>query len=148
MNTLQTEKLVSWLAVLYGPPSPIRINLLRSYTNDVYLVETPRERSVLKVYGTGWRDEADVLYEVSLLQHLALRGVKVTEPIAALDGHFVHLIQIGSERRLAVAYSYAAGAKPSEPFSAELYERVGDAAPRMHAAADGFVPGYPRATLD
>src|SRR6188472_2501956 len=106
MSDLQTEEMGSWLAEQYGLATPIHIDLIRSYTNDVYLVETPRDRYVLKVYGAGWRTEADVLYEVSLLQHLALHDVKVTEPIAALDRHFVHLIQIGSERRLAVLYSY------------------------------------------
>ena len=148
MSTLQTEEMASRLAEQYGLAAQIRIELLRSYTNDVYLVETPRAQYVLKVYGSGWRNEADILYEVSLLRHLASRGVLVAEAVAALDQGFVHSIQTGSEERLTVLFAYADGAKPSEPFSAGLYEQVGSAAARMHAAADDFVSAYPRASLD
>ena len=148
MRTQQLAEFDRWLAEHYGLATPIQINLIRSYTNDVYLIETPHDRYALKVYGAQWRNEADILYEASLLQHLASRGVGVTEAIAALDRTFVHPIQTDSESRLAVLFVYANGTKPSEPFSADLYERVGVAAAGMHAAADDFVSAYPRARMD
>ena len=83
-------KLKAWLRSNYALDGSIEATLLRSYTNDVYVVSTPIQRSILKIYGIKWRTEGEIQYEVALLSHLAQKGLRVAKAIAGKDGEFVY----------------------------------------------------------
>lgn len=133
------------LAADYDLPPPIGCRLLRSYTNDVYII-TPGDghRHVLKVYGSDWRTGAEVRWEADLVRHLCAAGLPVPAPVRRRDGDF--LTSIGP--RPAVLSEYAPGGKPAPPFSLALYREFGRALARMHAASGGFMSPHPRRPLD
>lgn len=133
----------------YDLPGSIACRLLRSYTNDVYLVESPSVRYALKVYGQNWRSPTEVLYETALLQHLKARGAMIAGPIAARDGTLVQSIVVAQgDQRPAVLFAWTPGAKPEPPFSLKLYEAFGEAIAQMHALSADFATGHTRRTID
>lgn len=139
--------LTTWLASHYELPGPIVIHLLRSYTNDVFVVTVPDRRFILKIYGSPWRTESDIRYEVALLQHLAGKNLSVTAPVNGTTG-FINRIHYAEKDTHAVLFDYAEGAKPKPPFTAELYVAFGSAIARMHERSNDFVTRYARVPLD
>ncbi len=112
--------------------SPTGCALQRSFTNDVYVVETSAGPYIAKVYGPGWRTAADIAYEVDLLDHLAANGVAVATAVPRRDGQPVHSLALPEGVRYCVLFTYAPGEEPAEPFTAALYHRFGHAAGAMH----------------
>jgi Ser/Thr protein kinase RdoA (MazF antagonist) len=145
---MNLDGLPDWLVASYGLPRPVACELLRSYTNDVYAVESPDGRFVLKVYGRGWRSGPEIRYEVALIRHLQANGLPIAGPVASGDDDAVKEIGTRDERRHAVLYEYAPGVKPRPPFTPRLYHAFGQAVARMHALSDDFVTEYPRSPLD
>lgn len=149
MNPVPTPTVSSWwLAGRYPIPQPTGVELLRSYTNDVYLVHTDHDRYVLKLYGPGWRTEPEIRYELALLDHLAANGVAVARAINGSAPEAVQSIEVDGRQRHAVLFDYAPGSKPQPPFSPALYHSEGRAVAAMHQAADTFVTPYARQAMD
>ena len=85
MNASVDDTLRQWLPGAFQLPWRWRVTLLRSYTNDVYLVEGGSERFVLKLYGTGWRRDSEIRYEIDLLRHLEHLTDRPLDLIESLD---------------------------------------------------------------
>jgi Ser/Thr protein kinase RdoA (MazF antagonist) len=137
-----------WAAVSYGLARPVTCELLRAYTNDVYRLESPDGRFVLKLYGRGWRTAPEIRYEVSLTQHLAARGLAIAQPVGNTQGEFVQEIGAAGGCRYAVLFEHAPGMKPEPPFTPSLYHAFGQAMARMHQFSNDFVTEHPRRPLD
>lgn len=141
--------LESWLPEHYSfTAAPPRVAVLRSYTNDVYVVTDGPIRYALKVYAPGWRDDSEVLYEIELLRHLARKGIRVAEPVNASNGSRMTHIDLAGNRRPVVMFEYAPGEKPNPPFTLDMYYREGRAAAALHAAADDFTTPHQRRPFD
>jgi Ser/Thr protein kinase RdoA (MazF antagonist) len=145
---MSIEDIARWVAASYDLARPLACELLRSYTNDVYRVQSPDGRFIFKVYGRGWRTAPEVRYEVSLTRHLADRGLAIASPIASTRGEFVQEIGRAEGCRSAVLFEFASGVKPAPPFTPQLYHAFGRAIARMHALSDDFVTHHPRRPLD
>ena len=142
------DNLNSWLCTIYALDQPIQVQLLRSYTNDVYRVTTATGQCVLKVYGLDWRNEDDIQYEVALIHHLVNKGIRVANAISGKDGQKIYQLPTPKGEQYAVLFEYADGYKPQPPFSTDLYVAFGRAIGQMHNASDNFVTTYPRKMLD
>jgi len=142
------EYLAQWLPTHFDLAPVRNASLLRAYTNDVYLMETREERYVLKVYGTGWREDSEIRYEVDLLDHLASRGILVAQAIQGRNGEALQHTGGGGGKRQAVLFDYAAGTKPEPPFTPALYHREGRAVAELHRAADDFRASHWRRAID
>jgi Ser/Thr protein kinase RdoA (MazF antagonist) len=144
---MSEEELAAWLTGCYDLAGPMVVRLLRSYTNEVFTVASPRARVVLKIYGAHWRTESEINYEIALLRHLSAAGVRVAAPIAGSAG-YINAVRFSGDDRHAVLFDYAAGAKPKPPFTTDLYSAFGRAIAQMHALSSDFEPRYSRAPLD
>jgi Ser/Thr protein kinase RdoA (MazF antagonist) len=145
---MNPDELCAWLAVRYDGFRPLECRLLRSYTNDVYLVRLPDKPCVLKVYGSKWRTASEIRYEVALLQHLTVRDLPIAAPLAANDDDFVGGIPSVGGYRHAVLFEYAPGEKPQPPFTPQLYFAFGRAVAVMHELSSTFVTPHWRRPLD
>ena len=141
----QLAELKTWLGAAYQLDDPIQVKLLRSHTNDVYLVTTTSAKYVLKLYGVKWRTEPEIQYEIALLDHLAKKGLRVAN---AVTGRDVHKIPTSKGKQYAVLFDYADGQKPQPPFSIELYHTFGQAIARMHELSNDFKTEHHRNPLD
>lgn len=148
MSDSEFPKLEMWLGATYRLENPIQVQLLRSYTNDVYLVTSATQKTILKVYSNTWRSESDIQYEVALLQHLAKKGLRVANSIAGEDGQTIYKLPTPKGDHYAVVFEYADGQKPQPPFSNELYVAFGRSIAQMHQLSDDFATNYKRKPLD
>ncbi len=147
-DELNFTQLNAWLDTRYTLESAVHSSLLRSHTNDVYLVTTATSQYILKIYGINWRTESDIKYELALLEHLARKGVPVANAVAGRNEQKLHKFRSSRGEQLAVLFKYADGHKPQPPFSTDLYMAFGQAIATMHNGADDFVTTYPRKPLD
>lgn len=120
------------------------VTLIRTYTNDVYLIQTQDEKFVLKVYGVNWRTDDEILWEMDLLNHLKVKGIKVAAPIKSSRGNYLEILR----DRTAVLFEYAEGDKPQAPFPVDLYYDFGKSVAEMHQASDDFQSKFERSPLD
>lgn len=143
---LDPERLARILTEAY-PIGGARCKLEYSFVNDIYLVVTPAERHVLKVYRRNRRSPGEIAWEGDLVQHLKVRGAPVAGVLARRDGGVVTRLDMGEESCYALMFAYAPGAKPVTPFTTDLYHQVGRAAGLFHAAAEDFTSPHPRSSM-
>ena len=112
--------------------------------NDVMAVAAVEGEFALKLYHRG-RTRQAVQWEVDLLIHLHRRGAPVAQPVRGRSG-YLQSFDFNGQRRVAVLFAWAPGAKPAP--GDETYRLLGEAAARIHRAADGFDPSPIREKYD
>lgn len=130
----------------YDIPDPTECQLVNRGLNDTYLVTTPVDRYILRVYRAGWRRDSDVQYEIDVLNHLRCKGIPVAAPIARRDGAYTCVLQAPEGRRQTVLFRYAKG---QDAYRREDYPaRYGRAVARVHTATDDFRSEHNRFPID
>ena len=112
--------------------------------NDVIAVSSEADEFALKLYHRNRVPEA-VQWEVDLLIHLHRGGAPVVQPIRGRNG-YVEQFTVDGQPRVAVLTSWAPGFKPVPV--GETYGLLGEAAARIHRAAEGFTSSPARETYD
>ena len=126
-----------------------RCVLLRSFVNDVYLVETPSQRYVLKVYQHGRWSVDEVTWELELTGHVAAAGVPVPQVVPLTDGRLgATLAAPEGPRPYALSAYVEEGSKPRFPFTDEIYHDFGRLVAAFHNAGDTFASNRPRRPAD
>ncbi|MEK7152977.1 MAG: phosphotransferase, partial [Patescibacteria group bacterium] len=113
--------------------------------NDVVKVTTPSGTFALKIYNLQSRAVKDVQWELDLVEHLVAQGAPVVKPICGKRG-YVETLNVDGQERAAALFEWVPGEKPKA--SHEIYILLGEAAARIHAAADTFRPSWIRETYD
>lgn len=108
---------------------------LNTPTNDIFSVTTPTGRFALKLYNPQSRNVADVQWELELLTHLTKNGAPVVKAFPGKNG-YVETFVLDGQDRAAVLYEWAKGEKPMP--SEDTYKLLGNAAAKIHLAADTF----------
>ncbi|MFB9330285.1 phosphotransferase [Paenibacillus aurantiacus] len=118
--------------------------------NDTYRVRTERGAYVLRLYRPDIV-EADVRYEIELLNRLALelegRDTRVAAPAVRRDGRYHTVLEAPEGERVAVLFPYIEGADNALADEAACFA-FGRSAGELHAAMDGMTPTAPRQPLD
>lgn len=145
--------LATLVAARYGLPS-VSVRLLRPGVSDVFEVRSGARRYILRAYRAGWRGDEDIGWECDLLWHLAASGVRVSTPVADLDGAPLVPVQAPEGRRQLLLLTYAEGqltrpgqSKGAKPSVTGLAEDYGRAAAAIHASADSFTSPHRRFAL-
>ncbi|KAB7648512.1 homoserine kinase [Polymorphobacter fuscus] len=102
-------------------------------SNSNFLVDTTSGRYVLTLYERNI-DANDLPWFLSLMTHLADKGLPVPRPIADRDGHALQTLN----GRAACLIAFAQGVSIAEPTPAECHA-VGAALGRLHRATADFV---------
>lgn len=128
------------------------LHLLRRNISDTYLVRARwgwgDDQTILRVYRTGWRTEADLRWELDFITHLKARGVPVAAPVAQvaeMGQRNYGDLQAPEGQRFYAMFEFLPGrALHNTPEEAALY---GTLAAQLHGAADDFL-GAERFSLD
>jgi Ser/Thr protein kinase RdoA (MazF antagonist) len=132
---------------------PVTATLLQRGFNDAYLITDGHgARRVLRVYAKDkyWlSSEADICFEVELLDHLALTGRAVAHPYRRQSGEFLGRLDAPEGQRSYALFTFAPG-KPlgSHSFDEKLWHAVGVEMARLHGAMDAFESTNSRYHLD
>jgi Ser/Thr protein kinase RdoA (MazF antagonist) len=140
MTTLDLGRQVTGRYNLHG----VRLRHVDTLVNDVVAVVAAEGEFALKLYHRN-RTPTAVQWEIDLLLHLHRWGAPVVQPIRGRNGYLEDLT-IDGQQRVAVLFTWAAGTKPTPGY--ETYRLLGEAAARIHRAADGFAPSPAREAYD
>ncbi|MER3434591.1 MAG: homoserine kinase [Leptolyngbya sp. ERB_1_1] len=151
MRSFTTDKL---LPVLYSTidPGAIVSRVLSCYDigkvrscefwcrglSDVYLVETDRASYVLRVAHWGWRSQADIDFELALLDFLQSRGLPVAHPLRTESGKLSIVVNAPEGERYAALFTYAPGVVPLGDLSIQQATRLGETLAKVHEAGLEF----------
>lgn len=146
-SLVEPDALAALVRERYG--LPVRsCTLIRSLTNDVYLVEGGGSRHVLKVYGPrGWSLD-EVRWEQELARHLTDAGVPIAVPVPLTDGQLASNIDAAEGPRPSALLTFVEGDKPVPPFDDVLYHELGTVIARLHVAGRSFTTSRARSAMD
>src|SRR3954453_22851641 len=121
--------------------------LVRSFTNDMYRVQTGECSYALKIYGVGRWAADEVRWEQQLVRHLANSGMSVAADVALPDGDTVGVLDAPEGRRPFAMAAWVPGRKPQAPYTDSLYRDVGETLARLPPPPASFRSSSPRRTL-
>lgn len=107
-STLCPLALSSLISEKYGLTT-IQCRLLARGVGDTYLVESPGDRFIFRVYRSSHRGLPQIKEEIDLLSALRHADVPVSYPIVDSSGAAIQAIQAVEGERYAVLFSYARG---------------------------------------
>jgi Ser/Thr protein kinase RdoA (MazF antagonist) len=119
------------------------LNTLANYAIEV---KSSTGHFALKIYNPASRTATDVQWEIDLTLHLIKNGAPVARPVAGNDGKYVQTFAIEGQNLTTVLFDGVAGEKPKPELS--TYTLIGEAAARIHNAADTFTSELPRERYD
>jgi Ser/Thr protein kinase RdoA (MazF antagonist) len=119
------------------------LNTLANYAIEV---KSSTGHFALKIYNPASRTATDVQWEIDLTLHLIKNGAPVARPVAGNDGKYVQTFAIEGQNLTTVLFDWVAGEKPKPELS--TYTLIGEAAARIHNAADTFTSELPRERYD
>jgi len=146
-SLLAPEALRAEVARAFDIGPSLDCRLLQRGFNDTYLLTTPHDRYVLRVYRAGWRSAPEIAYELELLIHLAAKGVPVSFPLCGRDGKLMRPVAAPEGPRQLALFTFAAG----EPVAWDEERHsflAGKLAGAIHAGSDDFVSPHARLPLD
>jgi Ser/Thr protein kinase RdoA (MazF antagonist) len=139
-SILNTRFLIEGVLSLYALEPISRCRLHARGLNDTYKVETAGGWThYLRVYRAGWRDRLAIETEIDMLLHLTAQNVRVSAPVARIDGQFITALDCVEGRRWAVLFTAAPGKELGRKgYTEELASSYGEAAAAIHSAANSF----------
>lgn len=129
----------------YGLQEP-KCKNLNTLANDSYEVVTSDGHFALKVYNATARKPQEIQWELDLTLHLIENGAPVAHTVAGKNGNYLQTFSVDDHDRVAILFEWAAGEKPKPELS--TYVLLGEAAARIHTAADSFASDLPREEFD
>ena len=144
-SVVDPTSLADELTRTYDFDAPIQCHLYLRGVNDTYRVITSSKKGyAVRVCLHGWRSEADLAYEISLLCHLADNGVRVPRPQRAKDGPFIHLLTTPEGERRFAMFTWLPG-RPQRLAPTEAGARAfGQQIARCHTASLTFKAAEPQ----
>ncbi len=142
---IDTTQIAEQLKDKYGLEVTVCKNL-NTLANYAIEVTSPAGHFALKIYNPASRTAPEVQWEIDLTIHLIKNGAPVASPVAGKDGSYLQTFTVDGQDRVAVLFEWAAGQKPKPELS--TYTLIGEAAARIHNAADTFTSELPREKYD
>lgn len=138
-------QVVQQLKGYYGLDDPTCKNL-NTLANYAIEVNSPTGHFALKIYNPASRTATEVQWEIDLTLHLIKNGAPVAKPVAGKNDSYLQTFVVDGQELTAVLFEWAAGEKPKPELS--TYTLIGEAAARIHTAADTFTSALPREKYD
>lgn len=129
----------------YGLDNPTCKNL-NTLANYAIEVTAPGGHFALKIYNPASSTATEVKWEVDLTLHLIEHSAPVVIPVTGSNGDYLQTFVLDDQSFTAVLFEWAAGEKPKPELS--TYTLIGEAAARIHNAADTFTSELPREQFD
>ncbi|CAA9404058.1 MAG: Homoserine kinase [uncultured Propionibacteriaceae bacterium] len=121
---------------------------MRSFVNDVYLVDSGEGRFALKIYRHGRWSVEEVCWEQDLLRSSVAAGLAVAAPVPLVDGRLAGEVTYPEGQRPYALSVWVEGTKPQPPYTDALYRDFGELIAGFHAVGDGFSSSYPRRSFE
>ena len=140
---------------VFGLHASAPLRLIQSGLNDHYALPTAQGDFILRVYRHGWRSNADVMWELGLVNHIVNCGAPVAAAVPCIDGRwFTELHAVEGIRQVAVfehapgSYTHFGANGRHRISPSTCAEAFGRSVAQVHAAADTYSTTTPRFPLD
>ena len=118
-STLSSKALNAFISDRYGLSETICRLLIRN-VSDTYIIESPADNYIFKIYRDAHRKLDEIEGEVELLTILADKGARVSYPLTDLSGNKIQSFNAAEGTRHGVLFSYADGKVVSNPNDEQL----------------------------
>ncbi|WP_211750161.1 phosphotransferase [Paenibacillus sp. Marseille-Q4541] len=115
--------------------------------NDTYIVTTAIEKYIFRVYRADRRSQAEIEFELDLLECLASADIRVSTPIKRKDDSFLNTFEVSEGTKYGVLFNFAEGVEKPIHRIEDSYS-FGKEVARLHNAADHFTSEHERGILD
>ncbi|MBX2842636.1 MAG: phosphotransferase [Flammeovirgaceae bacterium] len=130
-STISGDYLSVLLREHYGFSSNTKCNIFRTGINHSYIVTTPEQKYVLRIYSFQWRTALEISEEIRLLNQLKEHNISVSYPILNLHNEYILELQAPEGLRYGVLFSFAEGRKVRE-FSVDTGYNIGKLMAQLH----------------
>jgi Ser/Thr protein kinase RdoA (MazF antagonist) len=141
------EGLIENVLQHYPIGTHLNCRLYKRGLNDTYLVETEKDRYILRVYRRGWRTKQEIDFELELLAFLHKQNMAIAYPIARKNGSFTTELGAPEGNRYAAVFSYAPGRAVNEKLNTRQSRRLGEVLATLHQKMDDFQSNFSRPAL-
>jgi Ser/Thr protein kinase RdoA (MazF antagonist) len=148
-SVLSAQDLARLVAENYDIQRPISCQLRSIGGNDTYVVQTERERYILRVYFPRYwvKDPSHYQFEMDWLDFLHQRGLPISYPIRRRDGEFLGAIAAPEGTRYWALMSWAQG-QYSYPMDEQQARAFGRGIAEIQQASDEFKSEHSRFHYD
>jgi Ser/Thr protein kinase RdoA (MazF antagonist) len=148
LSGLSADTILEQILPHYALPAPLQCRFLTRGMHDNYLVESVREKYIIRVYRSRWRSMEEVRFELDLLEHLRRCGCPVAHPMLTTTAEPLVTVRTTDGERIAVLFTHAPGIAPGRAIEPRHSEALGQVIARIHHAADTFSTTHVRQVLD
>jgi Ser/Thr protein kinase RdoA (MazF antagonist) len=146
-STLSIEALVERVLSQYELFSILSCQFWNRGLSDVYLIETPLERYVLRISHTHWRSRSDIGFELELLDFLQRQHIPVAYPLRTKTDQLWIELDAPEGKRYAALFIYAPGQIALGDLNETQGYKLGEVVAQLHDATRSFKSLYPRQAL-
>jgi Ser/Thr protein kinase RdoA (MazF antagonist) len=146
-STLDAQALVTRVLSQYAIGNIRSCKFWTRGLSDIYLIETQDQPYVLRVSHTHWRCQADIEFELEVLEFLRRRNIPVAYPLLTQDQRWLIELQAPEGKRYATLFIYAPGKIPLGDFNQNQSRILGNVLAKLHLATTEFQTTTPRQAL-
>jgi len=151
MKLIEKSTLLSCLSTLYNLEEPLRCKLIRKSFNDHYLIETPSDTFVLRVYLNNKnyiRSKGDIYFELDFLEYLFSSNIPVVPPIKGKNNQNNHVLTLDGTTHTIALFSFAKGHPIETDLDNSQAQTLGKIFAKLHAASSNYKSSYSRFKLN
>jgi len=130
-SIISPEYLAEFVIDRYGFDGNTKCQVLKTGINHSYLIITPDNKFVLRIYYRNWRTESEIDEEIKLLEYLKANHISVSHPIKDIIGNYIQKIDAVEGERFIVLFSFAEGQSIRTP-SEQICHSLGELMARIH----------------
>lgn len=145
-SLLSNKALHIFVAKNYEVGQVIRCNLLARGLNDTYCVETERDKFILRVYRSNWRNKSEIDFELDVLKYLSENGMAVSAPVKSIEGRMAIEVNAPEGIRYITLFTFANGETPK--LNQEISYEYGKILANIHNLTDDLTTPHHRFALD
>ena len=124
-------------------------DLIHRGVNDTYAVTAPGQRFALRVYRHDWRTNAEIQWELSLLEHLDAEGAPVSAPVRTRSGNRFSIVLAPEGPRPVALFRFVSGKECiGDAMNVPHARAYGRSLAAIHLRMDTFQAGHSRFELD
>jgi Ser/Thr protein kinase RdoA (MazF antagonist) len=146
-STLTTEALIDRVLSAYAIEAVVRCRFWSRGLSDIYLVETAAHPYILRVSHSHWRSQADIEFELALLDFLYQRRIPVAYPLRTKTGDLAVTVAAPEGSRYASLFIYAPGQVALGDLNPTQSQILGETVANLHLAGQDFCPAVDRQPL-
>ena len=137
-STLTTAALVDRVLPYFAIESVLRCQFWHRGLSDIYLVETATTPYILRVSHAHWRSQADIDFELALLDFLHQRSIPVAYPLRTRAGDLALHINAPEGTRYASLFIFAPGQVAVGDLNPTQGQILGKTVAQMHVVGQDF----------